>query len=89
MMNEKTDLIHIYTGTEINVALLKTELEKVGVIPMLRDEFASGVASGFFAGSPSNIDVYIQPEDLPVAKPVVEGFLELTKGNGNESSFTI
>lgn len=78
-MNENSDIIKVYTGSEVTVALLKSELEKAGIVGMTRNEFASGAASGFYADSPSAIDLYVQQSDLKKAGPIINGFIELNK----------
>jgi hypothetical protein len=77
-MNEG-EIVKVYTGTEVTVALLKGELEKAGIVGMVRDDFASGAASGFYGGDPSAIDLYIQESDVKKAQPIVKGFLELNE----------
>lgn len=78
-MDDKNDIVKVYTGTEITVSLLKTELEKSGIVPLLKDDFASGVASGFFGGAPSTIDLYVQESDLKKAQPILKAFMEINK----------
>ncbi|HEX2396128.1 MAG TPA: DUF2007 domain-containing protein [Bacteroidales bacterium] len=78
-MDEYSDIVKVYTGSEVTVALLKSELEKAGIVGMTRNEFASGVASGFYGDSPSSIDLYVQQSDLKKAGPIIKGFVDLNK----------
>jgi hypothetical protein len=78
-MEEKTELIKVFTGTEITVGLLKAELEKAGIVGLVQDDFNSGIHAGFFAGTPSTIDLYIQQSELKRATPIVKGFLEINR----------
>lgn len=77
-MKDKADIIRIYTGTEITVNLLKTELEKVGIPVIIKDDFESGTSAGI-AGNPSAIDLFIQESDLKKAKPILIDFLKINK----------
>ncbi len=76
-MDDQNEIVKVYTGTEVTVALLKAELEKEGIVPLVRNDFASGVASGFYGGTPSAIDLYVQESDLKKAKPVLKAFMEI------------
>ncbi|MDD4192884.1 MAG: DUF2007 domain-containing protein [Mangrovibacterium sp.] len=71
-MNDK--LICIYTGTEVTVNLLKGILEEAGIGVFVQDDFRSGIAAGFFGGSPSAVDLFIEGADLEKAKPIVREF---------------
>ncbi len=77
-MKENEDLIRIYTGSELTVNLLSTELEKVGITGIIRNDFESGTSAGV-AGDPSAVDLYIQQSDLNKAKPVLVDFLRFNK----------
>jgi hypothetical protein len=78
-MDDSSEIVKVYTGTEITIALLKSELEKAGIVPLLKDDFASGVASGFFGGAPSAIDLYVQESDLKRAEPILRAFMEINE----------
>lgn len=73
-MENQSEIVKIFTGSEVTVGLLKAELEKVGVVPMIKDDFAADLG-----GSPFTIDLFISQEDLLIAKPVIEGFLTVNK----------
>lgn len=77
-MKEDDNIVRIYTGTELTANLLKTELEKVGIIGIIQNDFESGTSAGV-AGNPSAIDLYIQESDLGKAKPVIIDFLKINK----------
>lgn len=75
-MEDKSDSIKVYTGTEVSVALLKAELEKAGVVPMIEDDFSKDI-TGFFGSTANMADLYVRDEDMKVAKPIIEGFMKL------------
>lgn len=70
----ETDLVKVYTGTEITVNLLKGELEKIGVSSIIKDKFKSGISAGFGTGVPSAIDLFINEQDLEKATPLIDEF---------------
>ncbi len=76
-MDEKNELLRVYTGTEITANLLKEELEKNGISGMVRNDFKSGVMAGFSGGMPSNADLYINESDFDKAKPIINKFNEI------------
>lgn len=73
-MNNK--LLLAFTGTEIEVILLKGELEDNGISTLVRDDFNSSISAGFFAGSPSSLDLFINESDLEKAEPIIQEFLQ-------------
>jgi len=74
-MNKGQDLIRIYTGTEVSVILLKGELEEKGIYTMVKNDFQSGNAAGFFGGVPSAVDLYIRESDAALAEAIVSEFV--------------
>lgn len=78
-MKDNSNIIRVYSGTEIQVNLLKEELEKIGVTGLIKDENKSGLAAGFFGSGPSSIDFYIPEEDEPKAEEIIKDFIERNK----------
>ena len=68
-------LFLLFSGSEVEVLLLKEELAQNNIASMTRDDFQMGVKAGFFGGTPSTIDVYIYEEDKEKANQVLQGFL--------------
>ena len=75
-MNKGTELIKVYSGTEISVSLLKDELETNGIAAMIQNDFQSGITAGFFGGGTSAVDLFIQEADLQEAEPIITDFLK-------------
>ena len=75
-MKENSNLIRVYSGTELTVNLLKDELESFGISSMIKNDFNSGVSAGFSGGVPSSIDLFIQELDLEKAEPIISEFRE-------------
>ncbi len=76
-MKEKTNLIRVFTGTEITANLLKIELEQAGIAGIVRNDFKSGIAAGFSGGFSSSVDLYIQEADLKEAEPIINEFIAI------------
>ena len=49
-MSKGTNLIRVFTGTEILVTLLKEDLENAGIAVIVRNDFQSGISVGFVGG---------------------------------------
>ncbi len=75
-MDKKDNLVRIFSGTEMLCFQLKAELEEIDVIAMIKNVFQSSLSAGFFAGSPSAIDVYINESELEMAMPIIKAFVE-------------
>ena len=78
-MKENSNLIRIYSGTELTVNLLKDELDGFGIPSMIQNDFNSGVSAGFSGGVPSAIDLFIQESDLGKAEPILIEFIEINR----------
>lgn len=77
-MKEESNLVRIFTKSEISVILLKGELEENGITALIQNDFQSGISAGFSGGVPSAIDLYIQESDLFQAEPIVNDFIQNT-----------
>jgi hypothetical protein len=75
-MKGNSNLIRVYSGTELTVNLLKDELEKFGISSMVQNDFISGVSAGFSGGVPSSVDLFIQELDLRKAELILSEFRE-------------
>ena len=73
-MKGNSNLIRVYSGTELTVNLLKDGLEKFGISSMIQNDFNSGVSAGFSGGVPSSIDLFIQELDMGKAEPILSEF---------------
>jgi len=80
-MNKDEKTTRIYTGSAIQAQPLINELKKLDIIPIIRDDHQSGILSGFAAGVPGQIRMYIRNEELEIAKPVIDVCLENLENN--------
>lgn len=78
-MTKNSDLIRIYSGTELNAFMLKDLLEANDIVAMIRNDFHSGNLSGFFGGTPTAIDVYVLSTDAEKALPLVDAFIQFNE----------
>ena len=80
-MNKDEKTTRIYTGSAIQAQPLINELKKLDIIPIIRDDHQSGILSGFAAGVPGQIRMYIRNEELEIAKSVIDTCLENLENN--------
>ncbi len=68
-----SNYIKIYTGSFIMVKRLVFELEKVNIIPVVKDQTESARLAGFGGGNfPGFQEVYVNKDELDKAVLVVE-----------------
>lgn len=73
-MNSGDKLIHIFSGPEIAVILLKGELEKQGIHCIIKNDYQAGISAGFFGGTPSAIELFVLEKDFQKAKEIIAEF---------------
>ncbi len=78
-MENETQLVQVFTGSEISVVLLKGELDAIGIPAIIQNDFQSGVFAGFSGGFPSSIDLFIRESDLKQAEPIINQFIQDNK----------
>ncbi len=76
-MKEHDSIVRVFSGSEITALMIKARLEEAGIVAMIRNDFQSGVAAGFFAGPPEDVDLFVSNEDLEAANPVIEEILNM------------
>jgi hypothetical protein len=69
-----SDLVKIYSDTEITVTHLKNRLADNGIESMIKNDFESGVSAGFVAGAPNSVELYVMNKDLERAQAIIEQF---------------
>ncbi|MDG1330289.1 MAG: DUF2007 domain-containing protein [Flavobacteriaceae bacterium] len=73
-MNNDKKTTRIFTGSIIEAQPLINSLNELGINPIIRDDHQSGVLSGFVAGVPGQIRMYIRNEEKIIAKAILENF---------------
>jgi hypothetical protein len=64
----------VFVGNRMEALYLKTELEAIGIEPVIKDEHESGLRAGFGAGGlpPGSLEVFVHNDELEKAKPVLD-----------------
>ncbi|MEJ1221933.1 putative signal transducing protein [Sediminicola sp. 1XM1-17] len=75
-MESKNKYVSVFTGSEVDVILLKGLLEDQGIGALVKNEQESARVSGFGGGSYSGVRLYILESDKIRANPIIESFLE-------------
>lgn len=74
-MTDKNGLVLVYTGTDVNIARIKYELEFMGINSIVKDGFNAGLAAGFGGGIPSAIDLFVTEIDLDKATEIINAIV--------------
>ncbi|MEN8116156.1 MAG: DUF2007 domain-containing protein [Bacteroidota bacterium] len=75
-MNENDKLTKLYTGGDVIINRIKTELELQGISSIVKDGFKQGLQSGFVGGVPSAIDIFVTDADYEKAKGIIKAIIE-------------
>ena len=73
-MNNDKKTTHIFTGSIIEGQPLINSLNELDIHPIIIDDHQSGILSGFAAGVPGQIRMYIRNEEIIIAKSILEDF---------------
>lgn len=71
MANEE-HYITIYTGSEVNVQHLQNIFEEQGINSLAKNNFESGLRSGFGGGLPGQVQLQVQENQSEQARKIVE-----------------
>jgi len=75
-MKSETNLIRVYSGTEISINLLKAELEDNGISAIIQNDFQSGISAEFYGGGTASVDLFIQESDMKSGEPIINDFIK-------------
>jgi len=78
-MNKDEKTTRIFTGSAIQAQPLINELGELNIVPIIRDDHQSGILSGFAAGVPGQIRMYIRNEELEKAQTLIDDFFKSLK----------
>ncbi len=76
---EDTKTVKVFSGTELEVNLLKGLLDQIGVSGLIQNESKSGILSGFLGGVQDVVDFYIQEADMEKSAATIKEFTEQNK----------
>ena len=76
-MDNKDNLEHLYTGTEININVLKEILDDNQIPSLIKNNMNSGLAAGFGGGyMEAESSIFVSSKDLDESKNILEEFLK-------------
>ena len=75
-MDDQSKHIRFFTGSLIEIQRLQIDLDEKEIPSMIKNNFQSGIRSGFYGGSPSQVELFIYEEDREKALPILEAFKE-------------
>ena len=73
-MDNHSKHIRFYTGSLIEIQRLQLDLDDNEIPSLVKNNFQSGLRSGFYGGSPSLVELFIYEDDLKKATPILENF---------------
>lgn len=73
-MNDQSKHIKFFVGSLIEIQRLQLDLDDNEIPSLVKNNFQSGLRSGFYGGSPSQVELFIFEEDLEKAKPILDAF---------------
>ena len=73
-MDDHSKHITFFTGSLIEIQRLQLDLDDAQIPTLVKNNFQSGLRSGFYGGSPSSVQLFIYEEDLEKATPILENF---------------
>ena len=76
-MDDHSKHIKIFTGSLIQIQRLQLDLDDNEIPSLVKNNFQSGLRSGFYGGSPSLVELFIFEEDQEKAKPILESFKKI------------
>ena len=74
-MGDAKKYINVYSGTQVQVIILKGLLEESNIHGIIQNDFQSGIAAGFGSGTFSTIRLKIDESDIEKAGPIIKEFL--------------
>jgi hypothetical protein len=73
-MDDHSKHIKFFTGSLIEIQRLQLDLDDNQIPSMVKNNFQSGIRSGFYGGSPSQVELFIYEEDAEKASPLLAKF---------------
>ena len=76
-MDEHSKHTKLFTGSLIEIQRLQLDLDDNEIPSLVKNNFQSGLRSGFYGGSPSQVELFIYEEDVEKAIPILEKFKKI------------
>ncbi len=71
----ETQYTNIYTGSFIIAQRIQSNLEDVGIEPILKDEYKIGLRAVLVTDYPRLIEVFVHNDELEKSLPIVQSIL--------------
>jgi hypothetical protein len=78
-MDDHSKHIRFFTGSLIEIQRLQLDLDDNQIPSLVKNNFQSGLRSGFYGGSPALVELFIYEEDLEKASPILDSFKKVMK----------
>ena len=75
-MKKDNRYVDFYSGTEIAINGLQRQLESIGILGIIQNDFNSGNLAGFFGGTADTVRLKIKESDIEKAKPILDEYLD-------------
>ncbi|MGK0376205.1 hypothetical protein [Patiriisocius sp. Uisw_017] len=75
-MDSNEQSIRIFTGPAMIAKGLQARLNNLGIMPITRDDHQSGISSGFAMGVPDQVQLFIRPNELAIAKDSINDYFK-------------
>jgi len=73
-MDDHSKHVKFFVGSLIEIQRLQLDLDENQIPSLVKNNFQSGISSGFYGGSPSQVELFIFQEDQEKATPILEKF---------------
>jgi len=73
-MDDHSKHVKFFVGSLIEIQRLQLDLDENQIPSLVKNNFQSGISSGFYGGSPSQVQLFIFQEDEERATPILEKF---------------
>jgi len=73
-MDNHSKHIKFFVGSLIQIQRLQLDLDDSQIPSLVKNNFQSGLRSGFYGGSPSQVELFIYEEDKDKASQILEAF---------------
>ncbi len=73
-MDDHSKHIKFFVGSLIQIQRLQLDLDDNEIPSLVKNNFQSGLRSGFYGGSPSQVELFIYQEDKEKATPILTKF---------------
>ena len=75
------DIVKVFVGGSVTVNLLKTELESIGISPVIKNGKHSGASAGFIGGTDTSAELHISQSEIEKAEVIINDFKKRQEEN--------